>query len=121
MNIAVISCKNIKDDICIGCHRCLTGFDKKEGEFERYQNTDAKLKAVLHCGGCTGSSTVLRMASLKAWMALMDESVDAIHLGTCLIDNCPHKDELLQKVKAKAGVDVIEGSHPYRAKQIFGN
>ncbi|MEE8383187.1 MAG: hypothetical protein V3R78_15085 [Thermodesulfobacteriota bacterium] len=44
-----------------------------------------------------------------------------MHLGTCLIDNCPHKDEILQKVKAKAGVEVIEGSHPYRAKQVLGN
>lgn len=32
MNIAVLSCKNIKDETCIACHRCLMGFDKKEGE-----------------------------------------------------------------------------------------
>jgi predicted metal-binding protein len=121
MNIAVMSCKNIKDEICIGCQRCLMGFDKKEGEFERYKDTDAKLRALIHCGGCPGTSPVLRMISLKVWMAPMNESIDAVHLGTCLIDNCPHKDEILQKVKAKAGVEVIEGSHPYRAEQVFGN
>jgi len=32
INIAVLSCKNIKDETCFGCHRCLMGFDKKEGE-----------------------------------------------------------------------------------------
>ena len=52
MNIAVLSCKNIKDETCIGCHRCLMGFDKKEGEFERYKDTDAKLRGLIHCGGC---------------------------------------------------------------------
>jgi predicted metal-binding protein len=97
------------------------GFDKKEGEFERYQNKDAKLRALLHCGGCPGTSPVLRLIGLKTWMAPMKESIDAVHLGNCLLDNCPYKDEIIQKVKAKAGVDVIEGSHPYRAKQVFGN
>ena len=47
MNIAVLSCKNIKDETCIACHRCLMGFDKKEGEFERYKDTDAKLTLTL--------------------------------------------------------------------------
>ncbi len=37
MNIAVLSCENIKDETCPGCQRCLMGFDKKEGEFERYK------------------------------------------------------------------------------------
>jgi hypothetical protein len=32
MNIAVLSCKNIKDETCLVRHRCLRGFDKKEGE-----------------------------------------------------------------------------------------
>lgn len=49
MNIAILSCKNIKDETCIGCHRCLMAFDKKEGEFERYKGTDAKLRGLVHC------------------------------------------------------------------------
>jgi len=28
MNIAILSCKNIKDETCIGCHRCLMAFDR---------------------------------------------------------------------------------------------
>ena len=66
MNIAVLSCKNIKDDVCLGCHRCLLGFDKNEGEFER------------------------------------------------------EKDTIVEKLKAKAGVEVIEGTHPYRPVQVLG-
>ena len=120
MNIAVLSCKNIKDETCIGCHRCLMGFDKKEGEFERYNDTDAKMRGLIHCGGCPGTSPVLRLVGLKTWMTPMGESIDAVHIGTCLLDNCPHKDTIIDKVKAKAGVEVIEGTHPYRPEQVFG-
>ena len=122
MNIAVVSCKKIKDECCIGCHRCLTAFDKKEGEFERYQgNGEVKLKGLVHCGDCPGSGVVVRLMQLKTWMAPFEETIDAVHIGTCLLDNCPHKEELINKVKAKAGVDVIEGTHPYKPVQVFGN
>jgi predicted metal-binding protein len=97
------------------------GFDKKEGEFERYKGTDAKLRGILYCGACAGTSPVLQLVSLKRWMAPMGESIDAVHIGTCLLESCPHKDTIIEKVKAKAGVDVIEGSHPYRPDQVFGN
>lgn len=122
MNIAILSCKNIKDESCFGCHRCLMAFDKKEGEFERYKNNpDAKLRAILHCGGCPGMAPVNRLANLKAWMALKEETIDIIHVGTCLIKHCPHKDHFLEKVKEKAGVEVIEGSHNYIPDTIFGS
>jgi hypothetical protein len=32
MNTAVLSRKNLKEEACLVCHRCLMGFDKKEGE-----------------------------------------------------------------------------------------
>jgi len=64
---------------------------------------------------------VVRLVNLKAWMGLTDETIDAIHIGTCLLDNCPYKDTIIEKVKAKAGVEVIEGSHPYRPVKIFGS
>ena len=122
MNIAILACKNIKDESCFGCHRCLTAFDKREGEFERYkENPDARLKAILHCGGCPGMAPVNRLANLKVWMAPMGETIDAIHIGTCLIKNCPYKDSILANVKEKAGVEVIEGSHYYAPPKIFGS
>ncbi len=40
-------------------------------------------------------------------MAPMGESIDAVHIGACLFDNCPHKHVIIEKVKAKTGVDVI--------------
>ena len=122
MNIAILACKNIKDESCFGCHRCLMAFDKREGEFERYKDKpDVKLRAILHCGGCPGMSPVNRLANLKTWMAPLGETIDAIHVGTCLIKNCPYKDAILTTVKEKAGVEVIEGSHSYMPPTIFGN
>jgi predicted metal-binding protein len=122
MNIAVLGCKNIKDESCIGCHRCLLAFDKKEGQFERYKDDgNARLRGLVHCGGCPGTSPVLRLVNLKTWMAPMKETIDAVHIGTCLLDNCPFKDTIIAKVKAKAGVEVIEGTHPYKPVRIFGD
>ena len=40
---------------------------------------------------------------------------------TCLIKNCLYKDTILTKVKEKAGVEVIEGSHSYMPPAIFGS
>ena len=120
MNIAILSCKHIQDETCIGCHRCLMGLDKKEGEFARYKGTDAKLRAIIHCGGCPGTSPVLRLANLKVWMAPFGESIDVVHIGTCLLHNCPYKDTIIEKVKAKAGVEVVEGTHPYAPVRVFG-
>ena len=120
MNIAILACKNIKDESCFGCHKCLMAFDKREGEFERYKGTDAKLRAILHCGGCPGMSPVVRLANLKCWMAPAGETIDVVHIGTCLLDNCPYGDTIIKKVKAKAGVEVIEGAHPYRPTAVFG-
>ena len=122
MNVAILSCKNIKDETCLGCHRCLMAFDKSEGEFEHYKdNSDVKLRAILHCGGCPGNGPVLRLINLKAWMALSGETIDAIHVGTCVVKNCPHKETILEKVKEKAGVAVIEGTHYYIPPAVFGN
>jgi len=122
MNVGILACKNIKDESCFGCHRCLMAFDKREGEFERYKgNNEVKLRAILHCGGCPGMAPVTRLANLKMWMAPMGETIDVIHMGSCLIKFCPYKDTILAKVKEKAGVEVIEGTHYYMPPTIFGS
>lgn len=120
MNIAVMGCKNIKDETCIGCQRCLRAFDRREGEFERYKDVpDARLVALFHCGGCPATSPVLRMVQLRDWMAPMGESVDVLHLGTCIRNHCEYKDALVDAVRRKAGIPVVEGSHPYVPIDVF--
>ena len=122
MNIAVMGCQKIKDETCIGCQRCLMAFARKEGEFARYKDEpDAKLVALFHCGGCPATSPVLRMVQLRDWMRTMGEKVDVLHLGTCVKNHCEYKDKLIQAVQNKAGVPVIDGSHPYLPQDIFAN
>jgi predicted metal-binding protein len=121
MNIAVMGCKQIKDESCIGCQRCLTAFARKEGEFSRYaDDPDAKLVALFHCGGCPATSPVLRMVQLRDWMAPMGEKVDVLHLGTCIKNHCAYKDSLAEIVQKKAGIPVVEGSHPYVPENVYG-
>lgn len=121
MNIAIMGCKEIKDETCIGCQRCLTAFHRREGEFQRYKDMpDARIVAIFHCGGCPATSPVLRMKQLQSWMTPMGEKVDVLHTGTCLKNHCAYKDALMKSVLAKAGVDVIEGTHPYVPMNVFG-
>ena len=120
MNIAIMGCQEIKDETCIGCQRCLTAFDRKEGEFARYKDDpEARIVALFHCGGCPATSPVLRMKQLQSWMTPMGETVDVLHLGTCVKNHCVHKDQLLDVVVKKAGVPVVEGSHPYVPQDVF--
>ncbi len=119
MNIAVMGCKNIKDVTCIGCQRCLTAMHRKEGDFERYKDQNSRIVALFDCGGCPPTSPALRMKQLNDWITPMGETVDVLHLGTCVKNHCAYKDEVLEIVKKKAGVEVVEGTHPYVPKDIF--
>ncbi|MFC2172617.1 CGGC domain-containing protein [Acidobacteriota bacterium] len=122
MNVAIMGCEQIKDETCIGCQRCLTAFHRKEGEFERYKDDpEARIVAIFHCGGCPPTSPALRMKQLHEWITPMGEKVDVLHLGTCVKNHCAYRDSLVDVVKAKAGVEVIEGTHPYVPQDIFAS
>ena len=117
--ILIVGCKRAMDDVCIGCSRCLVGFNRRKGEFARYEGRDAEVLGLLSCGDCPGAAIVTRLAQVKLWNAPMDEKPTVIHLGPCLVDHCPHKDTIVKKIKAKAGIPVIEGAHPYIPNDIF--
>jgi predicted metal-binding protein len=117
--LLIVGCKRAMDDVCIGCSRCMVGFNRREGEFERYKGKDAELIGLLNCGDCPGATVVTRLAQVNLWNKPMNEKVTKVHVAPCILDHCPHKDVLLKKIKAKAGVEVIEGTHPYKPDNIF--
>ena len=117
--VLIVGCKRAMDDVCIGCSRCLVAFNRKEGEFNRYKNSDAQLIGLLNCGDCPGAAIVPRLAQVNLWNKPMDEKVTKVHVGTCIVDHCPHKDVIIGKINAKSGVEVIEGAHPYKPENIF--
>jgi predicted metal-binding protein len=118
--ILIVGCKRAMDDVCIGCSRCMVGFNRREGEFCRYEDSDAKLIALLNCGDCPGATVVTRLAQLNLWNKPLDEKVTKIHVGSCIVDHCPYKETIIEKMKAKSGVEVILGAHPYKPDNIFG-
>ena len=120
MNIAIMACKNINDVTCIGCQRCMTGFHRKDGEFQRYKSDpNCRIVAIFDCGGCPATAPVIRMKQLKDWITPMGETIDLLHIGTCVTKFCTYKETLLAMVKSKAGTEVIEGTHPYAPENIF--
>lgn len=121
--IAIIACKMIRNqNLCPGDVRCLVAFNRKEGEFERYKDSGAQLLGIIDCAGCEGNKTrvIPAMALLKMQLAAFNETLDAIHVGTCMMKFCPRRDDLLSAIKEKAGIEVIEGTHTYTPPTIFG-
>jgi predicted metal-binding protein len=118
--ILIVGCKRAMNDYCVACSRCIVGFNRKDGEFSRYRDKDAELIGLLNCGDCPGATVVTRLAQMDLWNRPMGEKVTRIHVGPCIVDHCPHKDTIVSKIKAKSGVEVIEGTHPYKPENIFG-
>ena len=117
--ILIIGCKRAMNDACIACSRCLVGFNRKEGEFSKYKDTEAELIGLINCGDCPGAAIVTRMAQFSLWNKPMGEKPTKVHVAPCILDHCPYKDVILKKIKAKAGIEVIEGTHPYQPVNIF--
>jgi predicted metal-binding protein len=117
--ILIVGCKRAMNDVCVACSRCMVGFNRREGEFVRYKNQDAAIVGLLNCGDCPGAGIIPRLAQVNLWNKPMNEKVTKIHIGPCIVDHCPYKDTLIGKIKAKAGVEVIEGAHPYIPENIF--
>jgi predicted metal-binding protein len=118
--ILIVGCKRAMNDVCIGCSRCIVGFNRREGEFSRYKGEAAELICLLNCGDCPGAAVVTRLLQANLWNKPMGEKVTKIHVGPCIVDHCPHKETIVNKIRAKSGVEVIEGAHPYKPENIFG-
>ncbi|MBU2644680.1 CGGC domain-containing protein [bacterium] len=117
--VVIIGCKRVMDDVCVACSRCMVGFNRKAGEFERYSESGAELIGMLGCGDCPGAGIVPRLVAMKTWNLPMNEQPTKIHIAPCIADHCPYKESIMAKIKAKAGIEVIVGAHPYIPESIF--
>ncbi len=117
--ILIVGCKRVMDDVCIGCSRCLVAFNRREGTFSRYKDQEAEVIGLLSCGDCPGAGIVPRLAQVKLWNAPLNEKPTKVHVATCLVDHCPYVETILTKIEAKAGIEVVEGSHPYAPDNIY--
>ena len=117
--ILIVGCKRAMNDVCVACSRCLVAFNRREGEFSRYKDTEAEIIGLLNCGDCPGAGIVPRLAQMNLWNKPMGEKVTKIHIGPCIEDHCFYKEPIINKIKAKSGVEVILGAHPYKPENIF--
>ncbi len=121
--IVLLSCHMIRsNNMCPGDAKCFVALSRKEGEFKRYEDEGAEIFGIMECGGCEGNKNriVCSMALLKMQLSALDEQIDAVHIGTCIMKFCKRKDDLISAVQDKAGVEVIEGTHPYAPPTVFG-
>ncbi|MCL5991981.1 MAG: CGGC domain-containing protein [Bacteroidetes bacterium] len=118
--ILIFGCKKAMNDACIACSRCLVGFNRREGEFSQYREKEVELIGLLNCGDCPGAIVVTRLAQFSLWNKQMNEKPTKIHVAPCVIDHCPYKEIIINKIKSKSGIEVIEGTHPYMPQNIFG-
>jgi predicted metal-binding protein len=120
MRIAVVSCRKVRQqNLCPADAKCLVAVMKREGEFERYKNKDAAIVGIIECGECHGERVPASLGLLKMQLAALNETVDAVHVGTCITLLCRHRDDLVKLIKEKAGVEVVEGTHKYVTPKIF--
>lgn len=117
--ILIVGCQKTMNEICVGCSRCMVGFNRREGAFEFYEDVDAELIGLLSCGGCPGQAIVMRLAQMKLWNSPMDEMPTALHIAPCLTNHCPYAETIIKKIKAVSGIPVYEGAHPYTPMDIF--
>ncbi|QLA14806.1 CGGC domain-containing protein [Desulfolutivibrio sulfoxidireducens] len=115
--ILIVGCRMAMDDVCIGCSRCLTAFNRRVGGFSGYG--EAEILGLLSCGGCPGAVIVTRLAQVKLWNAPMNEKPTVVHIAPCIADHCPHADGIMAKIKAKCGIPVVVGTHPFMPADIF--
>ena len=121
IRIAIVACKRTREkNLCsIGDEKCLVALMRKEGEFQRYKGQEASIVGIIECGDCHGERAPLALGLLKLHLSALKETVDVIHIGTCITKICRHKDELVNYIKEKAGVEVVEGTHDYVVPKIF--
>lgn len=116
--LLILGCKRTMDEICVGCSRCLVAFNRREGEFARYEQGEADLIGLASCGDCPGTTMVQRLTLMKLVNAPLNEEPTKIHLAPCLA-KCPHSESIVDRVKTKCGIEIIYGTHPYIMDRIF--
>ncbi|MFW6194207.1 MAG: CGGC domain-containing protein [Halobacteriota archaeon] len=118
--IVIVACKKAREQhFCPGDAKCLVAMMRRVGEFERYKDEDASIIAIVECGECPGTRVAGSLGLLKTQLVALNETPDVIHVASCVMALCAYKDDLINLIKEKAGIEVVEGTHKYAKPKIF--
>jgi len=117
LRIAIVACRKAREqNLCPGDAKCLVAFMRKEGKFAELKDKNAVIVGIIDCGDCPGTRAGVALGLLKMHLDSLGEKIDAIYIGTCVVRLCPHKDEIVARIKKIAEVPVIEGTHEYQLR-----
>ncbi len=116
--IMIVSCKKIRDVLCVACMKCFKGISERAGEFERYKDEPLEIVALAECGDCPGL-VMPKLALVNTLAKSMGRDYDTLHFGTCLVKAtataaCPiDLADLAERIKTASGKEVVIGTHPW--------
>ncbi len=119
VKVIIVACESIRQrGLCPGDAKCLLAAKRKHGQFQNYEE-EVEIVGIVDCGGCPGDRVLCPLAILKMQLSALNASAEKIHVGTCIMKFCPNKDKIIQILKEKSGLEVIEGTHTYGGPTIF--
>lgn len=108
--IAIVQCKNLKEDLVCSSLLCFNAFNERSGEFSRYENP--QITGIISCAGCP---TIIGPDKFRQRIeALAKSGIEAIHLSSCMVGLCPYKDIYVKLIKEDfPDLEVVLGTHHY--------
>lgn len=110
MKIAILNCLKA-NEVCAGA-ACLTAFNGKSRNFERYGDTPTELTAFARCNGCGAGIDGGFKEKLDR---IIEEGTEVCHLGVCTKDfrtkeECPTITAAADYL-SEHGVRIVRGTH----------
>ncbi len=116
--VLIFYCKRIQNHTCVACAKCHKGASELAGDFGVH-GEDVEIVGMTDCGDCPGL-LMPRAVMVKGFVEkLIDNRVDAVHLGTCIKQavehgECPFDLDIMKmKLEDKLGIPVVVGTHNY--------
>jgi predicted metal-binding protein len=113
--IAMFNCQ-MANRYCTGA-ACLKAFNRRTGEFARYQGEDVELVAFARCNGC-GQDWKNDEGLAEKLLRLHTIGTDVVHFGVCTChkgQECSFITRLIEKLSAE-GIVVVRGTHATHSK-----
>lgn len=106
--IAILQCKNTKEDLGCSSILCYKDLNENEGKFKQHLNP--QLAGTITCAGCP---TVLGPEKLfRRIEGLANSGIEALHFSSCMMALCPYKNKYAKMIEENfPELNLIMGTH----------